>query len=99
MFVTNDLTLAQTVGFVKRVLSPAQPTSAGGERQARRSSRTLPGRTPHACDDSSVHIEIGAVPTSPRASIRAAQLDHSEIAAIPAQPYSAGGGATGALIE
>jgi len=37
---------------------------------------------------------------TPRASIRAALLAHSEIAAIPALPYSAGGGGkTGALVE
>jgi len=32
---------------------------------ARRSRRTLPGRIPHACDDSSVRIEISAIPIPP----------------------------------
>jgi len=59
-----------TVRLPRPRRSPTRPAVA---RQARRSSRTLPRRTPHECDDSSVRIEISAVPTWPLASIRAAQ--------------------------
>jgi len=51
--------------------TPAQPYSAGGERQARRSSRTLPGKGPHGCDNGSVRIEIERRPNL----IHAAGLD------------------------
>jgi len=66
-------------------------------RRRRRSRRTLPRGGLHEWASSSVRVEISAVPPSPRASIWAARLGHSEIAAIPALPYSTGGAVARAL--